>query len=348
MPSTPIPREATGLRLLAGAAVGALTAGYLIFHARTHSPDDLRSAAEHLLQGRTHWITFQNRLLAPLLVEGLRAITGWSWLRAFYALVAACLGGGAGLLLWRSWRDTGRSGRGLAQVVAWFFCAFVLNHQWSYPWDFTGALLFLLLMVWARDCWRALADVRSWRLAALLTALALNRESSLFVLAALGATVLVVGVVKKESGRGWLAAGLIALAGFANIVGVLLVRQALFVVPTRPAGSGGPEMAAGNFNQVQHNWQVLTHPREGWPAGAIIALLLIFCACLLRENCRALRPAHPVAPGRLFAQLCGVFGTGALLLFADVGELRVYFEFTPVWVVLAFESKAWHAGPLGG
>lgn len=341
MPTPPIPREPTGRRLLAVAVVAALTAGYVWFHRRTHAPDDLRSAAEHLLQGRTHWVTFQNRVFAPALLEALRGVTGWPWLRCFYALVVACLGGGAGVLLWRSWRDTGKSTRGLLQASVWFLLAVLLNHQWSYPWDFTGALLFLLLAIWTHDCFRTLAAIKSWWLAALLAALALNRESSLFVIAALGATVIVAGWTTGPRATAWRAAVVLVLAGGANVIGVLLVRQALFTASTRPAHSTGPEMAAGNFNQVRHNWQVLTHPREGWPAFVIIVVLVIFCALLVRENIRAHRAARPVSPGRLTAQLCGAFGTGAILLFADVSELRVYFEFVPLWLLLATEP----AGP---
>ena len=337
MSGTPTIRESSGTRLLACAAAGALTAGYLVFHARTHSPDDLSSAAEHLLQGRTHWITFQNRVFAPALIDALRAFTGWPWMRSFYALLAASLVSGAGVLLWRSWRDTGKSARGLAQAAAWILVSALLNHQWSYPWDFTGALLFLLLAVWARDCFRSLDDLKSWRFAFVIAALALNRESSLFVLAALGATVLLVGFQQRQTARTLATAVFVALAGLANIVGVLLVRQALFVAPTRPAGSVGPEMASGNFNQVRHNWHVLTHPGEGWPAMIIVAVLLILTGFIVREIFRALRDARLLAPGRLFAQLCGVIGTGAILLFADVSELRVYFEFVPVWLLLASE-----------
>lgn len=348
MRGTPTTRESSGTRLLACAAVTALTLGYVWFHRRTHHPDDLRSAAEHLLQGRTHWITFQNRVFAPALINALRAVTGWSWLRSFYALLAACLASGASVLLWRSWRDTGKSTRGLVQTAAWFLVSVLLNHQWSYPWDFTGTLLFLLLAVWARDCFRSLADLNSWRFAFVIAALALNRESSLFVLTAMGATVLLVGFQQRQTARTLAIAVVIALAGFANIVGVLLVRQTLFVASTRPAGSVGPEMASGNFNQVRPNWQVLTHPGEGWPALLIVAVLLIFTGLIVREIFRALRAARQLAPGQLFAQLCGVIGTGAILLFADVSELRVYFEFVPVWLLLASEPVAWRAEPLGG
>ena len=334
-------RESPSRRLLAVVAGLALTAGYLWFHRRTHAPDDLRSAAEQLLQGRTHWITFQNRVLAPALLEALRVVTGWPWLRCFYALVAGCLGGSTALLLWRSWRDTGKSSRGLLQASAWFLLAVLLNHQWSYPWDFTGALLFLLLAVWARDSFRGLDAIRSWWLAALLAAIALNRESSLFVIVALGAAVLVTGWTTGPRATAWRAAIILALAGGANVIGVLLVRQALFTAPTRPAHSAGPEMAAGNFNQVRHNWQVLTHPRDGWPALVIIGMLVIFGALMVRKNIRAHRAARPVSPGRLMVQLCGAFGTGAILLFADMSELRVYFEFAPLWLLLATEP----AGP---
>ncbi|MBI3884509.1 MAG: hypothetical protein HY302_02085 [Opitutae bacterium] len=345
--SAPV-RDSAGRRLLAVATVGALTAGYLWFHRRTHDAGDLRSAAEHLLQGRTHWVTFQNRLLAPALIDAVRGATGWEWLRAFYAVLAASLAGGGGVLLWRSWRDTGKSARGLAQTAGWFLLAVALNHRWSYPWDFTGALLFLLLAVWARDCFGSLASLKSWRLAILLAALALNRESSLFVFAALGATVLVAGLQAGRPARAFVPAVFIALAGGANLVGVLLVRQALFVAPTRPAGAVGPEMASGNFNQVRHNWHVLTHPGEGWPAMIVVAGLLLLTGLIGREIYRALRAAQPLAPGRLFLQLGGVAGTGAILLFADVSELRVYFEFVPVWLLLATEAGPGRAELRGG
>ena len=58
---------------------------------------------------------------------------------------------------------------------------------------------------------------------------------------------------------------------------------------------------------------------------------------MVRENIRAHRAARPVSPGRLMVQLCGALGTGAILLFADVSKLRVYFEFTPLWLLLATE-----------
>lgn len=338
--------------MLAGVAVIAATAAYVIFHRQTHMPDDLRSAAEQLLQGRTHWITFQNRLLAPLLIEVIRTVTGCSWLQGFYALVAACLGGGAGLLLWRSWRDTGKSTRGLQQIAAWFLFAALLNHQWSYPWDFTGALLFLLLVVWAKDRFRSFAAIKSWRLAALLVALALNRESSLFVLAALGLAGLATGYGEGQRLRAWAVALGCAVAGLANVAAVLLVRQTLFVFPTRPPG-GGREMASGNFNQLGYNWQIVTQPEADLatrlPAIVIIALLVGVAAVWTAQAVRARFAIRGVSPGLLFARFCLVIGTGAALLFADASELRVYFEFIPMGVVLLFESKAWQEShrPMG-
>lgn len=337
------PPESTGRRLLACAAIAALTAAYLVFHAHTHTTEALCSASEHFLAGRTHWITFQNRVFAPLLIAALRATTGLAWLPAFYALMGACMAGGAGLLLWRSWRDTGKSARGLVQSGAWFLIAVLLNHEWSYPWDYTGALLFLLLMVWARDFFHSLAAVKSGWLAGLLVALALNRESSLFVLAALGCTVLVSGYQE----RAWLRAGRAAtacgIAGLANLAGVLFLRQTLFLAPTRPTYIEGPELASGNFNQVSHNWHVLTHLSEGWRALPIVLLLLVLNVRMLREIIRTLRRTEPLSPGRLFAQLCGAFGTGAILLFADTTESRVFFEFAPVWLLLASEAPPWPA-----
>lgn len=338
--------ESKFVRLLACAGVGGLTVAYLVFHAQTHAPEDLRSAAEHLLQGRTHWITFQNRLLAPWLIEAFRAATGWSWLTAFYALIAACLASGAGLLLWRSWRDTGRSARGLWQVAAWFAFAFLLNHQWSYPWDYSGAFLCLLLAIWARDRFWSLGAVKSWWVAVLLLALALNRESSLYLLAALVVALLGHGFLEKQIGRTLKPAAGLALAGLVNLVGVLALRQAMFTATTRPPGSNGPEMASGNFNQVLHNWRVLTRhgdrPPEDWLAIALVVVLGSAGIVLAVRFFNALRTARPIPPGELFAHLWFGLSAFAVLLFADLSELRVFFELFPLWVILAFESRAWH------
>lgn len=341
MASPPFSPEPTGRRLLAVAGIAVLTAGYLVFHAHTHTDEALLSASEHFLAGHTHWITFQNRVFAPLLIAAIRAATGLTWMPAFYILIGGCMAGGAGLLLWRSWRDTGQSNRGLVQSGAWFLIALLLNHEWSYPWDYTGVLLFLLLMTWARDRFHTLASVRSGWLAVLLVALALNRESSLFVLAALGGTVLVAGYQERAWPRAGLAAAGIAVAGFANLVGVQLLRQTLFVAPTRPIYIEGPELASGNFNQVSHNWHVLTHLADGWRAIPIVLVLLVLNARMWREVSRTLRRFEPLSPGRLFAQLCGAFGTGAILLFADTTESRVYLEFAPVWLLLTSEAAPW-------
>lgn len=333
--------ESARRRLLACAAIAFLTAGYLIFHEHTHTAEALLSASEDFLAGRTHWMTFQNRVFAPLLIAAIRTVTGLAWLPAFYILIGGCMAAGAGLLLWRSWRDTGKSTRGLVQSGAWFLVAVLLNHEWSYPWDYTGALLFLLLAVWARDRFHTLAAVKSGWLAALLVALALNRESSLFVLAALGCAALVSGYQERAWPRAGRAAIAFAVAGCANLTGILLLRQALFVAPTRPTYIEGPELASGNFNQVPHNWHVLTHLSAGWPALPLVLVLLVLNACMLREIVRILRRGESLSPGRLFAQLCGAFGTGAILLFADTTESRVFFEFAPVWLLLATEAAPW-------
>ncbi|HTT58143.1 MAG TPA: hypothetical protein VMF63_13605, partial [Opitutaceae bacterium] len=53
------------------ALTAALTAVYVMFHRQTHDVESLRLATEHLMRGETHWITFQNRILGPALIEGV-------------------------------------------------------------------------------------------------------------------------------------------------------------------------------------------------------------------------------------------------------------------------------------
>lgn len=322
--------------------VMALTTAYLIFHANTHVADDLCSAAEHLLDGRTHWITFQNRLLSVLLVEGIRLGTGLTWLQSFQTLIAVCLGGGAGFLLWRSWRNTGRSIRGIGEVVAWFSLIFLLNDRWSYPWDYTGIVLFLLLMVWSKDCFHSLADLKSKRLAALLILLILNRESSLIVFAGLILTVLAIGFHEKKRRQSLKPIIFLVLGSLANIIGVIYVRHALFTTTTLPNGIHRAETVAGNFTQLTSNLRKMIHIND-WNrllGTVIVVVLFIASSILILVTLRELYRSTAISPGKLLIRSCFCLASAAIVIFASMPELRVYLELSPIVIILIFESRA--------
>lgn len=337
-----IKSESLIVRGLSCLIVVGLTAAYLSFHAESHTADNLSSAAQHLLQGRTHWITFQNRLLAPFIVSGISMVTGLSWLQSFQVLIALCLGGGAGFLLWRSWKTTGNSPLGLLQVGGWFSLAFLFNHTWSYPWDYTGALLFLLVMVWAKDCFHALVDLKSWRLGVLLVLMVLNRESSLIVIAGLILATLAGGLYEKTWLKSFRIVTVLSLSGLTNIIGVVYVRHALFMTPTRPAGAEGPETSAGNFNQIAANLNYLTqvHNWNQFWGTTIVALLFVVSSVLTWATLRDLFRSTPVALGDLLIRSCLWASTVAIVVFADTSEIRVYFELIPIAILLAFQSPS--------
>jgi hypothetical protein len=339
--STPAaPRsESLVIRIIACLGVGLLTLGYLKFHAATHSPERLSSAAEFLLQGKTHWITFQNRLLGSFLVDLIRLGTGLSWLQSFQALMAACMGVGAALLLWHSWRTTGKSFRGIIGIAAWFALGFLCNHTWSYPWDYTGALLILLVMLWGQVHFRSPADLKSWLLLALLLLLVLNRESSLIVLA---------GLIVALAGWGWQhrqwipavrAIVVLGLGAVANVIAVISIRVALFTESTRPPGHDGPETAAGNFTQLTSNLRKMLHADTHYEyiGTGIIFALFVGSVWLLVSTLNSLRRSRLVSPGTLLARACFCIASVAIILFADFAELRVYFELIPIALVLAFD-----------
>lgn len=330
-------------RLLAGGvAVAAMTALYLVFHLRTHNTEDLRGATEDLLHGATHWVTFQNRILGPMLIAAFRAITGWSWMRTFYILVASCLATGAFSLIWRAWRQEGDLAKGLGGAAGWFLLAFIFNHAWSYPWDYLGALLNLFLVMWAHTAFRTLADLKSVRLVCLILALMLNRESSLLALAALFCTVV---LASRKTGKGviawpwllWLTA-----AGAANLAIVVGLRRTLFQHSTRPSTVNTlNETTAGNFLQLGDNWRLISTPADTvvvrGMAAAILALIGVFLVNSAATIWRAAREPGRCDPGTIFPHLYLCFAVVAIAVFADVSEPRVYFELIPLCVMLGPE-----------
>jgi hypothetical protein len=335
-------KEPLIVRCLSCLIIIILTATYLKFHTATHTPEELRSAAEHLLQGQTHWITFQNRLLGPALVEGLRIVTGLSWLKSFQILIAVSLGGGSGFLLWRSWKNTGKSTLGLIETATWFSLAFLFNNTWSYPWDYTGAVLFLLVMAWAKDCFHSLADLKSWRLSVLLVLMALNRESSLIVFSGLILTTLAGGFYENKWSLLFKPLTVLILGSLTNIIGVIYVRHALFTTPTRPFGTEGPETAAGNFNQLVSNLRSINNI-DNWDqfwGSVMLVLLFIASSILLIVTLKDVYRSVPIAPGKMLTRSCFCAASAAIVVFAYMSELRVYFELTPIIILLVFESRS--------
>lgn len=336
--------------ILSFVIVAAFTVAYVIFHFETHDQERLRAASENLLLGETHWITFQNRILAPLLILALRAVTGWSWMRAFYVLAAGCMLTGGFLLVWRSGRETGDVTRGLGQTASWFLLAILFNHAWSYPWDFAGVVLNLLLVIWARDSFHSLEAIKSWRLAAVLGGLMLNRESSLLALAALLVAVVAAGGFEKQPVKAFWAAAAIAGAVVFNLVLVLALRHALFQHSTRPANVGtSAEMATGNFLQLVSNWRLLVLPAETRfiraMAAAVLAVLAVLLSISIHRLVQAARRRLQLTPGQVFLHVYLGANLAAILIFADAREWRVYFELIPLLIILVSEADEKKSDP---
>lgn len=327
---------------LAAAAVGvlalALAVCYLVFHVRTHDLENLRNATEGLLRGQTHWITFQNRILAPAAIDLLRACTGWSWMRGFYFVLFVCTLLGNLALAWLSWKRA-KSLVGVAGfVLGWHLLAFLFNHGWSYPWDFVGAALHAWLALWLFECFENLRALLSWRPLLLLVALALNRESSLIALAALLGTVLLVGLDTLAWRSTARAAAALLAALVANVALIASLRAALFVRSTKPPGIGpASELASGNFLQLGENFTLFATPAAGLCtrlealalAGAVATIVAAYWMRLRADH----RSAGAWHPGRLALGLYLLFACGALFAFADLREYRVYFELIPLFLV---------------
>ncbi|MDD3180110.1 MAG: hypothetical protein PHQ04_07120 [Opitutaceae bacterium] len=322
--------------------VGVFTATYVAFHLATHSAASLETATSQLLRGETHWITFQNRLLGCALIELIRLLTGSTWLQAFYILVGSCSFVAGAILVHRAWQWHGDVASALGAVAAWFLLAVFFNHVWSYPWDFVGALLNLLLLIWVSDHYRSPGDLWSWRPLVLLFAQILNRESSLITLVSLALMVGMHDLRKSSRGAALRAVSALAAGAVGNIALVIALRRLLFVASTRPASSAHVnETVAGNFLQLRDNFSIFVAERLPirMAVASIIAGFGLLCVASLVRCWQDWRMTGTVEPGPTFALCYLGVSTAALAFFACASEFRVYYELIPVCIVLALSLR---------
>ena len=185
--------------------------------------------------------------------------------------------------------------------------------------------------------------MRSWRLAAVVGALILNRESSLLVLSALLLAVLAAGHLERRPAAARRQATIIGVIAFLNVALVLLLRHALYVRSTRPAiVVATAEMATGNFMQLASNLRLFFSSSENLfvrsLAVAIITTLAVLSLLSIRRLARAARGKDRLTPGEIFLHAYLVLTFLAIIVFADARESRVYFELTPLLIILGAEA----------
>jgi hypothetical protein len=130
-----------------------------------------------ILQGTPVWRSSQHRVLTPVLVKGLSALTG-DWLVALH-LLCNLLVASANVLLFGILRRKGRTLlESLLTVVLFAFVHLLLLYKLEYPWDGVDVLLFLLFGAWVSRRGR---EPRLLPLAPLLLVGTFNHETVLYI-----------------------------------------------------------------------------------------------------------------------------------------------------------------------
>lgn len=206
--------EWTAYDLLAVSLLGFLEFRLIMFM-HQHNLAEIVNETYNVLIGRAYWRAFQSKLLAPYLIRMLSDISGSSYRSAFQVFCLVALVGTNILAYWMFRRLTHNRLRALGYVCA-FSGLFVAlqDGQWIYAWDFIDVVVFLLLsyLLFTRRAW--------WAYALLFPAAVLNRETGLFIPAAM-ILVAAVDPDRQQPRRriAMLAAGVILL-----ILGVLYIK----------------------------------------------------------------------------------------------------------------------------
>jgi hypothetical protein len=298
-------------------------------------------AARGVFEGYPHWRIYQNRVLAPYLIEGLARVFP-SYLSAYTVFVLATLVA-AGVIAWRlGTRVAGPRGGTLALCAFHLGFALLLSRPWLYAWDYVDAIVFLVFVdfVVAEKRWPAFVP--------LVVVGVLNHEIASFVAAWLVADALVrwwVGRARGEKPTGapgaqpagaqlaWVQAAVGAGLFAASFVVVESLRSALLIEQIGPKlfTEAPPDIGSSFYLALGRNLGLVgkAFTEFGYSLPMLVPLLVI--ASLAVSAWLALR--EPVRFGGLALTYVGI--TASLVVFGAMFETRIYVVLLPLVILAA-------------
>lgn len=284
----------------------------------------LMDATTSVLHGTPHWRAYQNRVLSPVLVQGLTWLTGQS-LAFFVQLMLLVLNGALYVLVLR------RTAQPLLALLGVAACAMLWvleQHYWSYSWDFTEAACWLTLA--------ALAVSARGPVPVLLTIVvsAFNRESALFM--TLYPLCMGVCLYRQDpaASRRWLLSG-----GLAVVLTVLIVeglRKLLFDYSSLTGvGADLDHATFENHINLMRNLTVLKAMVK--QPSALLFIFVFYAVAWFHVIWTAWqRRSFQVASLAFAAAMC----MASLLVFGLLNELRLYQPFNWCLIFLLLVSGA--------
>jgi len=285
------------------------------------------SAAQGVLSGHPPWRLYQSRLLGPLLVGGLAHITHHPFALAYNVVTrallllsnAVCYG------LFLRLGHNRRLAWGYTLAYAGLFVV-LQDIKWLYLWDYVDLVTVL--------CFAFLVFTRAnlALLSLLFVVELLNREAATFI----GLWIMLAAVhipARGEAKRIQISPMLLLVGGSLIAAGALWthwIRDRWFIAQTEPAASS--LVLGDQLWQMPFNLLALHHPLS---SGAGVSIIVV--AALV-----ALLAWPSVMPAGQKAKVGVLLGLMLLsiLLFAQITETRVWFEFVPFGLFLFYNSDA--------
>lgn len=286
--------------------------------------NQLTQAVYGVIEGKPHWLAYQNRLLGPYMVLAISKV-GFSFynsLKIYYWITITA----EILLLFFVLRPFTATEKAAYALVALYCLAFTLyQHSWYYAWDSMDVIIFTLFS------YLVLKNSKTISMVTLFLISLLNRESALFIAFYFIVQGLDVKFEKKNLKINIISLKRIVLGLGMMIFGIIeikFVRTLLFI--SKPNGLYDlKHKTLGNFINLPQNF--VNFDIRGWffIYGSLSVLFMIYKSFNKNQNDLFLT---------YIAMMIGI------LVFGLIDETRLYLMLFPIFIFLSinFQSNKFH------
>ncbi|RLP54887.1 MAG: hypothetical protein D6160_08735 [Ketobacter sp.] len=281
-------------------------------------------AAEGVIDGRPHWIAYQNRLLGPYLVK-LISLVGFPFSEALkiFIFITVLIQNVLLFYLVMDMRIRPRESFLWVMVYSLFFI--VVQHFWFYTWDSIDAIIFTLF------AWGILKGQSTPYFFVLFSISILNRETALFI-----AAFVAIDAFRFESAAKFKLVSIKKLfAGISlSLLGAIyikLVRHWLFI----SKADGDPDVdheLIGNHVYLIQNLKKLFY-ENFFSLDVLNSITLSFSVLYLVLNLK-----NYVEIKIKFALVYFLL-VANILIFGLVNETRMYIILIPFWIFILISGK---------